>query len=253
MEILWTLGSVVLVSLLSVLVALPLLVKKLNHSFLLALLSLSVGALLGGVFIHLLPEAMEEVDSLAVPLLVLTGFLLFFILEKFIHHHHHHTHKEHTDEPHGHAYHLAPLNLIGDGVHNFLDGLVIAGAYAVSLPTGIAATIGVIVHELPQEFADFGILLYAGLSRIKALLFNFFSALAALLGAIVGLVISSSSEFAALLVALAAGNFIYIAASNLVPELHRKCSIFETILHVMMIILGIGIMLAIAIFIPEVH
>jgi len=238
--VLYTLISVILVSLISVVVIIPfLLKKKISQRWLLVLLSLSVGALLGGVFIHLLPEAMSEGYSLSIAINVLLGFLVFFVLEKFIHFHHN---KKCADGHcgHTHAYHLAPLNLIGDGIHNFLDGLVIAGSYLVSVPLGIAATISIIFHEVPQEIADFGVLLYSGMSKMKALLFNL-SAATAILGAIVGLVFGSGG-FTHFIIPFAAGSFIYIAASNLVPELHRHCKFVDIILHLVAIIVGIFVM-----------
>ncbi len=221
------------------------------------LLSLSVGSLLGGVFIHLLPEAMEKANEqqshLFVPLTVIGGFLLFFLLEKFIHWHH--SKKEENKEcGHGHAYHLAPINLIGDGIHNFIDGMVIAGSYVISVPVGIASTIAIIFHELPQEIADFGVLLYTGMSKKKALLFNFLSGVTAIIGAIVGLILASKAdEFTTFIIPFAAGNFLYIAASNLVPELHRHCKILDSILHVIAIMLGVGIMVGVSLLTPHIH
>ncbi|MBT3298160.1 ZIP family metal transporter [archaeon] len=248
----YTFISVIIVSLVAVVAALPLLIwKKTSKRVLLILLSISVGTLLGSVFIHFLPEAMETGQgSLEIAIYILTGFLAFFMIEKLIHWHHHKDCV--TNKPHNHAYHLAPMNLIGDGIHNFLDGLVIAGAYAVNIPLGIAATISVIFHEVPQEIADFGVLLYSGLSKKKALLFNFMSALTALAGAFLGIILAGrTTNFTHFIIPFAAGSFIYIAASNLVPELHRDCRLTETMLHLISIIAGVGIMVLIALFTPE--
>ncbi|MFH1588984.1 MAG: ZIP family metal transporter [archaeon] len=249
-NLLWyVFGSVILVSLISIIAIIPILFKKkTSKRFLVVLLSLSAGALLGGVFIHFLPEIVETGYTLTSAIYIMLGFLVFFILEKFVHWHHN---KKCVNAPnqeaHGHAYQLAPMNLIGDGVHNFLDGLVIAGSYLVNIPLGIAATISIIFHELPQEIADFGVLLYAGLSKKKALLFNFLSATTAIIGAIVGLVLANKiGSFTTFIIPFAAGNFIYIAAANLVPELHRHCKIKDTIMHVLAILVGIGIMAAVA-------
>lgn len=256
--ILYALGSVILVSLLSLVAIIPFLYKKkISSRILLLFLSLSIGALLGSVFIHFLPEAFEHApednSGLSIALYILAGFLTFFILEKFVHWHHQQKCLEDPDAcAHGHAYHLAPLNIIGDSIHNFLDGLVIAGSYAVSLPLGFAATTSVIFHELPQEIADYGVLLYSGWSKFKALLFNFFSASTAILGTIVGLFLSGKiSQFNQLIIPFAAGNFIYIAASNLVPELHRKHKLVDTILHLTTICIGIGIMILINLLTPH--
>lgn len=240
--------SVILVSVVAILAIIPFLFKKkIPSSHLLALLSLSVGTLLGGVFIHFLPEIAEEGYTLNSALIILSGFLIFFILERFIHWHHRHKEIDGCEENvHGHAYHLAPLNLLGDGMHNFLDGLVIAGSYVVSIPLGIAATISIICHEIPQEVADFGVLLYSGWSKTKAVLFNFLSAAAAILGVIVGLVLAGrTANFTHFIIPFAAGTFIYIAGSSLVPELHHHCRMKDTILHLLAIAVGVLIMIAI--------
>lgn len=212
--------------------------KNLLQKILLFLVALSVGSLLGGAFLHLLPEVIEEVGfTLQVSLLILGGILLFFIIENFIHWRHCHVPTS-KDHPH----HLAPMNLIGDGIHNFLDGLIIAASYFVSLPLGIITTLAVILHEIPQEISDFGVLIYAGYSRRKALLFNFLSALTALLGATVGILLSGNTEFIHVIIPIAAGGFIYIAGSDLIPEIHKEQKGFS-IKNLVGIILGILLML----------
>jgi len=251
--IIYTIVSVIVVSLISVFAILPIFFKKkTSHRFLLFLLSLSVGALLGSVFIHFFPEIISQGYHLETAVYVLSGFLLFFVLEKLIHWRHN---QKCIHDPrhcgHGHAYHLAPLNLIGDGIHNFIDGLVIAGSYLVSIPLGIAATVSIIFHEIPQEIADFGVLLYSGLTKAKAIFFNFLSALTAILGAIVGLILAGkSSNFSYFIIPFAAGSFIYIAASNLVPELHRHCKLKDNFIHFFAILIGIAIMILITFINP---
>ena len=245
MVYLYIFSSVIIISLVSVLAVLPIYFKKkISDSLLLNLMSLSVGALLGGVFLHFLPEVAEDGFHLGLAVNLLIGFLIFFILEKMIHYHHHKKCIKNPDQTgHGHAYHLAPLNLIGDGVHNFLDGLVIAGSYLVSIPLGIAATLAVLFHEIPQEIADFGVLLYSGWSKMKALLFNLLSALMALLGAVLGIILVRGVEnFELFIIPFAAGSFLYIAAANLVPELHRHCRIKDMFTHLLIIVLGIVLM-----------
>ncbi|MFC1669278.1 ZIP family metal transporter [Spirochaetota bacterium] len=242
--------SVITISLVSVLAAVPLLIRKtVPQKTLVVLLSLSVGTLLGSVFIHFIPEAMKNGYNLKTAIFFLIGFVSFLILEKFIHWRHNDCQDD--ERGHSHAYHLAPINLIGDGVHNFLDGLVIAGAFIVDINLGIAASISIMIHEIPQEIADFGILLYSGLSKLRALLFNFLSAATAILGAVIGIVLSGQIEgFTQFIIPFAAGNFIYIAAANLTPELHRHCKFWDSIIHVIAIFAGIGIMIAVAIFSP---
>ncbi len=242
-------ASVILVSLASVIAAIPLLLKKkVSQELLIILMSISVGTLLGSVFIHFLPEATSHKYTLGLAIYILAGFLTFFLIEKGIHWHH--NKKCEKQNAHSHAYHIAPINLIGDGVHNFIDGLVIAGSYIVSIPLGIAATISIILHELPQEIADFGILLYSGISKTKALFFNFLSALTSVLGAIVGILLSSKFDLGPFIIPFASGIFLYIAASNLVPELHRQCGLKDTMFHTLAIILGIGLMIALVFLTP---
>ena len=251
MNILYPIVSVIIVSLISVVFAIPFLIKKrISKRVLLFLLSLSVGVLLATVFVNFLPEAVSHNYTLGLALNLFLGFLLMFVLEKLVHYHHS-KRAENEDYGHGHAYSLAPVNLIGDGIHNFIDGLVIAGSYAVSTTLGIAATISIIFHEVPQEIADFGVLLYSGLSKKKALIFNFLSATTAILGTVFGLLLAGSLQgFNEFIIPFAAGNFIYIAASNLVPQLHRECSILDTLIHVAAMILGVAIIVVITIFGP---
>lgn len=255
MNILYPLIAVIIVSLISVVVAIPLLLKKkISQDSLLFLLSMSVGVLLSTVFINFLPEIYgEHVHEVALlsPLMILAGFLVMFIVEKFIHaHHDHNCEGEHCG--HSHAYNLAPVNLIGDGIHNFIDGLVIAGSFAVSTAVGVTATLSIIFHEIPQEIADFGVLLYAGLSKKKALLFNFLSALTSVLGVVLGVyLIKNIHGFVEFIIPFAAGNFIYIAATNLLPQLHRHCGLKESIMHFAAILMGIGIVVLVAVFAPE--
>jgi zinc and cadmium transporter len=257
----YAIGSVILVSLISLagLSFFALRKQQISAKTLLLLVSLSVGTLIGGAFLHLLPEAVEKNGfGIDVSLAVLAGFVVFYILESFVHLHHsdvsgvkkskkksqkHNDNKHALKHHHHHAYHLGIMNLVGDGVHNFIDGLVIAGSYFVSIPVGIATTIAVIVHEIPQEMADFGVLLYSGLSRMRALFYNLGSAVLAIVGAIVGLLIGNESSYlATFLLPFAAGGFIYIAAANLIPELQNERGLKSSVTQLGMIVLGIGLM-----------
>lgn len=203
-------------------------------------ISFSAGALLGDTFIHLLPEVSENGISLSIALYVLLGIIIFFILEKVIHWHHYHMP---VGKGHPHAHPFAYTNLIGDGLHNFLDGVIIAGAYLIDVPVGIATTIAVIFHEIPQEIGDFGVLIYAGFSRTKALMMNFLSALTALIGVIAALLISNRiGDLQFILVPIAAGGFIYIAGSDLIPELHKERGIVTSLLQLAALLVGIGVM-----------
>ena len=189
--IVYSLASVLIVSLLAFagLFTFSLKAKKLKK-LILFLVSFSTGALLGGAFIHLLPEIIEEVGfTLQVSLSLLAGIIIFFILEKFIHWRHCHipTSKDH---PHPFAF----MNLVGDGLHNFIDGMLITGSYMVDVKLGITTTIAVLLHEIPQEIGDFGVLIHAGFSKTKALFFNFLSAATAFFGAFLALAIGQSSQ-----------------------------------------------------------
>lgn len=251
MNILYPIASVIFVSLVSVIAAIPLLIKKkISEKLLLFFLSASVGVLLATVFMTLIPEAVAHKYTLGVALNILYGFFTMFLLEKFVHWHHN---KKCEDGHcgHGHAYNLAPVNLMGDAIHNFIDGLVIAGSYAVSVTLGITATISIIFHELPQEIADFGVLLYSGLSKKRALWFNFMSAATAILGTVLGLfLIGKTSGFTGFIIPFAAGNFLYIAGSNLLPQLHRHCKWKDTFLHMLAISMGVGIIILTIIYGP---
>ena len=204
------------------------------------MISFSAGAMFGDAFLHLLPETVAEHGfTLSVSLSVLGGIIGFFVIEKLIHWRH--CHMPITEN---HVHPFAWMNLVGDGVHNFIDGLIIGASYLVSIPVGIATTIAVILHEIPQEIADFGVLLHGGFSKKKALLVNFLTALTALLGGVLALILSHYIEgITVFLVPFAAGGFIYIAGSDLIPELHKEVKFSRSVLQVVSFVCGIGIML----------
>jgi zinc and cadmium transporter len=218
------------------------------------LVGLAVGAFLGGAFLHLIPESLEAVgDAHKVSLYVLAGILLFFILEKFLHWHHSHGDSGedvHTQEEVVSNHRITPLGylvLSSDALHNFLDGLIIAASFLVGVEVGVATTIAIILHEIPQEIADFGLLLHSGFSKAKALLFNFISALFAVLGAVLAIIAGSFFEhISPFVAAFAAGAFIYIAGSDLVPEIHKTRSPRKSLIQFVSIVLGIVIMLLLA-------
>ena len=211
--------------------------EKLNKSLNL-LVALSVGGLLGGAFLHLLPELVEENVFSQVSIFILVGIVLFFILEKFVFWHHcHKSEHEHLC--------FSYMNLIGDAIHNFLDGVLMAGAFLINIDVGFATAAAVLLHEIPQEIGDFGVLLKGGFSRKKALAANFLTALTAFLGAIVTLLFNSFiAGVVPVLVAVAAGGFIYIAGTDLIPELHKNSAWKESILQLVLILIGIGLMAA---------
>jgi zinc and cadmium transporter len=208
------------------------------------LIALAAGALLGDAFIHLIPEALTEIgNEIVFGVTALLGMLGFFVLEKTLRwHHHHNTHGEgHPEHPQKKP--LGTLVLVSDSMHNFVDGIIIGASYLVSAPVGIATTIAVLLHEIPQEISDFSLLLHAGFTRAKAVLLNFASALTAVLGTIVFFVIGGES-LVPYAVALTAGGFIYIAATDLVPELHQKHEVRHSVLQFVALLVGVGLMLA---------
>lgn len=247
----YAIGSSVIISLIAIIGALPLIIKKnVPQKFLTVLLSISVGTLLGSAFIQLIPEAASHGFTLSIPIYIMVGFITFFLLEKFIHSNHEH-HSHHHGKKHSHGYCLGILNVFGDAVHNFIDGLVIGSMYMISIPLGISATISIAFHELPQEIADFGILLYSGFSKKKAMFYNFLSAVTAVVGTIIGILLTNKlTNFNEFILPFTAGIFLYIGASNLVPELHKNCSFKESLFHVFAILMGFSIIALVTILGP---
>jgi zinc and cadmium transporter len=212
----------------------------------LILVAFSAGALLGGSFLHLIPEAIETIEEgqlLNLFLYLLFGFCVFFILEKFIGWHHHHA-REHPE-----IMPFSYLILISDTIHNFIDGMVIAASFVVSIPVGMATTLAVALHEIPQEIGDFGVLIYGGFKKGKALFFNFLSAVFAILGGIAGFLLSERiGDSIVFLLPFAAGNFIYIACSDLIPEIKHEKSLKKSAVYFLVFLLGIALMLFMLLF-----
>lgn len=262
---LWTevLGSVLVVSLVSFVgVVFLSRGRAWLDRFVMYLVSLAAGVLLGGAFFHLIPEAYGMLgDSVALPLYLLLGFLGFFFLERFLWAHHH----GHGDEPlpgRGHegtaveagrmsggagprVHPVVLMSLVGDGVHNLIDGMIIAAAYSADPRLGLVTTSAVLLHEVPQEVGEFGVLVRGGLSVGRALLLNFLSASTALVGAVAVLLVGGGSgTLVAALLPLTAGHFIYIAAADLIPELHHEHDPREAVGHAAVLVLGVVVMLA---------
>jgi len=244
---LYSITSVIIVSLISLIGIITLFTagKKLCKlvSF---LVGLATGALFGGAFLHMIPETFKEISNETVAsIFILFGIAIFFILEKFLHWHHEHHHHDKED-------HIKPfgyLNLVSDGVHNLIDGIIIAAAYMINIEVGISTTVAVILHEIPQEIGDFGLLIHAGFSKSKALLLNLLSASLSLVGVIIVLIVGNSiTSITAYILAIAAGGFIYIAGSDLVPELHKTNDFKSSMKQFLSIGLGIAIMFLFVIF-----
>lgn len=211
--------------------------KETLHKITLFLVSLSAGALMGGAFLHLLPEASQEIETGKLYLIVLAAFIFFFFMEKLLFWRH--CHKENCP-----IHTFGYMNLVGDSLHNFIDGLVIAGAFLVDIKLGIATTIAIAIHEIPQEIGDFGVLIHAGFNKKRALVVNYLVALTVVLGGVVGYFLSFSlNSIIPYLLPFAAGGFIYIAASDLMPELRKETNLKRSISSFAVFILGIALML----------
>lgn len=225
--------------------------QKWLRRVLVLMVAFAAGAMFGDALIHLLPEAVEELGfSLEVSFAVLAGIIVMFIVEKIIHWQHHHSAGEpgpHIHHAHTHVHSqkepYAWVNLIGDGFHNFIDGLVIGAAYLVSVPVGIATTLAVVFHEIPQEIGDFGVLLHGGFSTKEALSLNLVTAGSAIAGVLLVFVLGNwISSLTVWLIPFAAGVFLYIAGSGLIPELHKEVEWKKSAVQLVCFVLGIGVM-----------
>mgnify|MGYP001612888878 CR=1 FL=1 len=234
--------SVLMVSAISLLGATALSFKEKNlQKYVFVFVSLAVGSLLGDAFIHLIPEAIESsLDDVYIGLLVVLGIIAFFMVEKFLHWHHH---GEDSGESHIHP--VGRLIVFSDGVHNAIDGIVIGASFMVSIPVGIATTLAIILHEIPQEIGDFMVLLHAGYSKKRALLLNFISALFAVVGLVIIFLFNKiSQDFTVWILPVTAGGFIYIAVADLIPELHKSKEAKHSIIQIISLILGVLLMLS---------
>lgn len=210
--------------------------EKTLHKLLLMLVGFSAGGLIGSAFFHIFPEALDLMDHTLFFAYVLIGFSLFFVLERVIHWRHCHNG---VCDTHPFVY----LNLVGDSIHNFIDGLIIVAAFTTSMHVGILTTFTIILHEIPQEFGDFAVLVHGGFSTWKALYFNFLTALFAVLGVFVGyFLVHTVTTISTPLLAFAAGGFIYIAASDLIPELHKEKDMKKSMISFLFFIFGVVLM-----------
>lgn len=202
------------------------------------LAAFAAGALLGTAFFDLLPEALEKAAGTNIFFWALVGMLIFFLLERGLHWFHHH-HREHPGEEDVKP--TVPLIIIGDSIHNFIDGVVIAATFLVDIRLGIITSLAVAAHEIPQEIGDFGILLHKGMRRKKVLLVNLLSAVVAIAGALLAFFIGGSiTEVLPILLSITAGFFIYIAASDLIPEIHYKNAKGLAFYEILLLLLGVG-------------
>lgn len=209
------------------------------NKILLKLVALSSGALLGGAFLHLMPEGIEKMEPKTFFLAVLITIIAYLLIEKVLHWRHCHKGK-HCDTHHTIGY----MNLIGDGVHNFIDGLVIAAAFVINIPLGIITALAMALHEIPQEIGDFGVLIYSGFSKKSALFCNFLVALMTVVGGLFGYALARFSVGSEkYFIPIAVGGFIYIAASDLFPELRKSVGLKKFLSDFIFLLIGVSIML----------
>ena len=200
------------------------------------LIGFSAGALIGSAFLHILPESLERTPSTTVFYYLILGLVLFFLLERYLHWRH-----CHDKDCSAHAF--TYLNLFGEAFHNFIDGIAIAASFIVSTNLGIATTLAIILHEIPKELGNFGVLVYGGFTRKRALFYNFISALMAVAGALAGYFISDFAHgFSDFVMPLTAGGFIYIAATDLIPEIHKETNQGKATLAFIAFLFGIMFM-----------
>lgn len=210
---------------------------------LMVLVGFASGSMIGAAFFDLIPEALEAGANVWV--YIVTGIMFFFVMEKFLYWRHCH---DENCQVHSFAY----LNLFGDGVHNFVDGALIAGSFLISAPLGFTTTLAVVFHEIPQELGDYGVLVYGGFARKKALTYNFLSATTAIVGALSAYALSSLVQnLPALLVPFAAGGFIYVAATDLMPELHKRTQPKDSLVQLLTLLAGIGLMFVLELVLPS--
>jgi zinc and cadmium transporter len=238
--LLWIVLGGVLMSAIALVGSVTLLLKESTlEKLLLPLVSFAAGSLIGGALFHMLPASLLAMPVMSASGWVALGFLLFFGLEQLLHWHHCHRASADCRKP------LTYLILIGDGLHNFLGGLSIAGVFLLDTRLGIAAWLAAAAHEVPQELGDFGVLIHGGWKKRTALLFNLISGLTFLIGGLVAYVASLQLDVR-WLVPFAAGNFLYIGASDLVPEINKARSLKTNVLHFVAFAAGLGLLFAIA-------
>lgn len=230
----WAIGASIVISLVSLIGIFTLLLRdKILNKALVLLIGFSAGSLIGGAFLHLLPEALEQSKPNTVFIYVIFGFIIFFILERYFYWRHCHNG---ICDIHAFTY----LNLIGDSLHNLSDGLIIGASFIVGIRFGSITTLVILFHEIPQEIGDFAVLVYGGFKKFKALLYNFISALACVLGTVIGYYLSASiGNFSHFLLPLVSGGFIYIAACDLIPELHKQAGQKKTAFSTLAFLAGI--------------
>ncbi|UCH56689.1 MAG: ZIP family metal transporter [Candidatus Bathyarchaeota archaeon] len=225
------------------------------HRVLFFLIAFSAGSILGASLFDLLPEAIELVEETIVFIYIALGFIAFYFLERFIywyHGHGHHADIEAIEEERAATKGFAYLNILGDGIHNFIDGMIIAASFTVGFPVGLASTVAVIFHELPQEMGDYGVLIYAGFEKGRALILNFIVALSVVFGGVFGILfLKTVDALSGFLISFSAGAFIYLSASELIPELQEEEDFGRSLIQFIVFLLGLALIWSLGIIFPE--
>ena len=242
----WIITASVAGGILSVLGAALLALNSRALKYVGVMVSYAIGALLGAVFLDILPEAIKLTANVAaLSATVLGGILLFFVLEKLVlwrhcHHDHCEAHEPRIEVEHDHG-RTGLMIMVGDTFHNFVDGIIIAAAFLTDIQLGIVTSMAIIAHEIPQEVGDFAILLHSGYSKMKALKLNLISSFASVVGAVLGyFTLQTMESWIPSLLALAAASMIYVAVADLIPGLHKRAQLRDTVQQVSLILLGVG-------------
>ena len=233
----WIIVGGVLMSAIAMVGSVTLVLKPITlQRLLLPLVAFAAGSLIGGAFFHMIPAGFDAIgDSLTTSAIVVVGFTVFFVLEQWLHWHHCHRAQSDCKQP------LTYLILIGDGLHNFLGGLAIAGTFLIDIRLGITSWLAAAAHEVPQELGDFGVLIHGGWSKGRALLFNVLSGLTFLLGGLAAYALSSRVDVS-WLIPFAAGNFLYIGASDLIPEVNKHRDGKINTVHLLAFVAGLALL-----------
>jgi len=244
--LIWIIGSSLLMSAIALVGSVTLILKEETlNKIILSLVAFAAGSLIGGAFFHMIPAGIISYgNTTGFYLWIVIGFTMFFMLEQFLHWHHCHRADMDCKKP------LTYLILIGDGLHNFIGGLAIAGVFLIDIRLGIMTWLAAAAHEIPQELGDFGVLIHGGWTKHSALIFNMLSALTFLIGGLITYVLSSDFDVA-FLIPFAAGNFIYIGASDLVPEIKKHENLRMNVIHFLSFTAGLILMLVIRILIGQ--
>ena len=235
----WIIVGGVLMSAIAMVGSITLVLKpETLNRLLLPLVAFAAGSLIGGAFFHMIPAALDGSDNiLGISIAVVAGFTIFFVLEQLLHWHHCHRAQSDCKQP------LTYLILIGDALHNFLGGLAIAGTFLIDIRLGITSWLAAAAHEVPQELGDFGVLVHGGWSKRRALLFNVLSGLTFLVGGLLAYGLSFRMDVS-WLIPFAAGNFLYIGASDLVPEVNKHHDLKDNSIHLLAFVFGLALLLA---------